>query len=347
MGSLFFSYSTSKPYPIPIIKFLTLKNGNLAAIRYDNIEILSGPNLEKIFTISPNLDQEDELILPPKIHSSLLHINDLIQVNNGNLILLLNYATKVILLSENNSYNFIQTINRGFKNKFYKILEIKNCLFCFEESTDFQEGKKEQIQIYYNNSNNNYTHSTTIKVENYIYDALYLSTNELVYFDGKVKFLNLDKFNRRNIDNTFYFDYDSIKNNNIICNLDNNHILIVDDKYFYIINILNYTIIKKISQIDNFLIKGLKNDSNGNIMVLKKYNYHIRICKGYNFKRMIYDYFAIYRINNNFNLEKKYEIKESDYKIESFHKYPDNQIVFQMSSRDDNSKYIKTLIVNL
>ena len=62
MGSLFFSYSTSKPYPIPIIKFLTLKSGNLAAIRYDDIEILSGPNLEKIFTISPNLDQEDELI---------------------------------------------------------------------------------------------------------------------------------------------------------------------------------------------------------------------------------------------------------------------------------------------
>lgn len=82
-------------------------------------------------------------------------------------------------------------------------------------------------------------------------------------------------------------------------------------------------------------------------MVLKKYNYHIRICKGYNFKRMFYDYFAIYRINNNFNLEKKYEIKESEYKIESFHKYPDNQIVFQMSSRTDNSKYIKTLIVNL
>ena len=347
MGSLFFSYSTSKSYPIPIIKFLTLKNGNLAAIRYDDIEILSGPNLEKIFTISHNLDQEDELILPPKIHSTLLHINDLIQVNNGNLILLLNYATKVISLSENNSYNFIQTINREFKNKFYKILEIKNCLFCFEESTDNQEGKKEQIQIYNNNSNNNYSHSSTIKVENYIYDALYLSTNELVYFDGKVKFLNLDTFNIRNIDNTFYFDYDLIKNNHIICNLENNHILIVDDKYFYIIDILNYTIIKKISQIDNFLIKGLKNDSNGNIMILKKYTSHIRICKGYNFKRMIYDYFVIYRINNNLNLEKKYEIEESDCKIESFHKYRDNQIIFQMSSRSDNSKYIKTLIVNL
>ena len=104
MGSIFGnSYSMSKNYPNSIIKYVSLKNGNLAILGNNEIEILSGPNLEKLFTISPTPDSEDNLIIPPRIHSTQLYLTDLIQANNGNLILSLNYATKVISLSENNN----------------------------------------------------------------------------------------------------------------------------------------------------------------------------------------------------------------------------------------------------
>ena len=342
MGSLFSSYSASIPYKDSIKKFITLRNGNLAVLELYDINIFSGANLEKILTISPESDSEDNLIIPQRVHSSKLYLIDLIQVNNGNLIVVLNYAIKVIRLSENNSYEIIQTITRGFQKFFYKIIEIKNDLFCFETSSLSEGGVKSyQIQIYnYNLNNNNYNHSTTLKVGNYVIDSLYLDTNELVYFDGKVKFLNLDTWNTKNVEDNFIFD-NYLKDNNIICKLDNNHILVCDNKFFYIINIVNYTIDKKINNhIDNIFIKSMKNDSKGNIMVLMVDNPHLRICKPTFYKKK--DYFIIYKYNN-LNLEKVFELEESNFRINCFHKYPDNQIIFYMSSRVDESKYIKTL----
>ena len=148
MGSFFApSYSMSKSHPDSIIKYITLKNGNLAILGKNDIEILSGRNLEKLFTITPTPDSEDYLIIPPKIHSSQLYLIDLIQTNNENLILSLNYATKVISLSENNSYNITQTITRGFENYFYKIMEVKNYLFCFESSKKNKNIKYKYIII--------------------------------------------------------------------------------------------------------------------------------------------------------------------------------------------------------
>ena len=222
-------------------------------------------------------------------------------------------------------------------------MEVKNFLICFES---LKTEQKYQLQIYYCDSKNKYNHSTNIKLDDYVYDALSLDTNELVYFDGKVKFLNLDRCETRSINNTIFdFNLNKNKRYNIICKLDNNHILIPDNKYFYIINIMNYNIVKKISHQEKYLvISGIKSDSNGNIMILKKPK-GIKICKPTFMVVNEYDYFIIYKYNN-FNLEKTFELKESDCRIKSFHKYPDNQIVFFMYSRQDESKYIRTLIIN-
>ena len=95
MGS---KYSTSREINKQLIKFLKLNNSNLALLTEDDIEIISHQNLESLFKIDIEFNN-----------------NDLIQTKNGNLILCSQYKIIVISLSENNTYNIEQTIMNNKK----------------------------------------------------------------------------------------------------------------------------------------------------------------------------------------------------------------------------------------
>lgn len=323
MGS---KYSISRETNKKIIKFLKLNNSNLALLRDDDIEIISHQNLESLFIIDSDINN-----------------NDLIQTKNGNLVLCSRYKIIVISLLENNTYNFKQTIMNNKKPIGYKILEIKDDLFCFEEEAN--------IHIYHYNSNNEYTHSTNVLFHSFCYSPIYLDTNELIYIsNNKITFLNLETWNNEYIEDILSLSYSFC--DDIICKLNNNKILVADNNYFYVVDILNHNIISKIEYENNnintnnyIVIKGLKSDEKGNIMMLKGKNHSLKICKGGLLSSLkVKDIFSIYKYNN-LNFEKIYEMSEKGFRIHRFIKNSDNEIIFDLT--ENESHYIKVLNINL
>ena len=245
MGS---KYSTSREINKQLIKFLKLNNSNLALLTEDDIEIISHQNLESLFKIDIEFNN-----------------NDLIQTKNGNLILCSQYKIIVISLSENNTYNIEQTIMNNKKPIGNKILEVKEDLFCFYYKTN--------VHIYHYNSNKEYTYSTNIVFHSYFYSPVYFDTNELIYIsNNKITFLNLETWNNDYIQDILSLFYNNYKED-IICKLNNNKMLVADNNYFYVIDILNHNIVSKILHENNninnnyIVIKALKSDEEGNIMM--------------------------------------------------------------------------------
>ena len=321
MGS---KYSTSRETNKKIIKFLKLNNSNLALLRDDDIEIISHQNLESLFIIDTDFNN-----------------NDLIQTKNGNLVLCSRYKIIVISLLENNTYNIKQTIMNNKKPIGYKILEIKDDLFCFEEETN--------IYIYHYNSNNEYTHSTNVVFHSFFYSPIYFDTNELIYIsNNKITFLNLETWNNEYIQDILSLSYSFC--DDIICKLNNNKILVADNNYFYVVDILNHNIISKIlyENINTnyyIVLKGLKSDEKGNIMMLKGKNPGLRICKGgFLTSLKVKDIFSIYKYNN-LNFEKSYEMNEKEFRIQRFIKNSNNKFIFDLTENEIN--YIKALNINL
>ena len=322
MGS---KYSTSRETNKKIIKFVKLNNSNLALLRDDDIEIISHQNLESLFIIDTDFNN-----------------NDLIQTKNGNLVLCSRYKIIVISLLENNTYNIKQTIMNNKKHIGYKILEIKDDLFCFEEETN--------IHIYHYNSNNEYTHSTNVVFHSFFYSPIYFDTNELIYIsNNKITFLNLETWNNDYIQDilSLFYNYKE----DIICKLNNNKMLVADNNYFYVIDILNHNIVSKILHENNninnnyIVLKKLKSDEEGNIMMLKCKNPSIKICvNDFLTSLKVKDIFSIYKYNN-LNFEKSYEMNEKEFRIQRFIKNSDNEIIFDLT--ENETHYIKTLNINL
>ena len=322
MGS---KYSTSREINKQLIKFLKLNNSNLALLTEDDIEIISHQNLESLFKIDIEFNN-----------------NDLIQTKNGNLILCSQYKIIVISLSENNTYNIEQTIMNNKKPIGNNILEVKEDLFCFYYKTN--------VHIYHYNSNKEYTYSTNIVFHSYFYSPVYFDTNELIYIsNNKITFLNLETWNNDYIQDilSLFYNYKE----DIICKLNNNKMLVADNNYFYVIDILNHNIVSKILHENNninnnyIVIKALKSDEEGNIMMLKCKNPSIKICVNDFFSFLkVKDIFSIYKYNNS-NFEKIYEMNEKEFKIQRFIKNSNNEIIVHLIGNE--STYIKVLNINL
>ena len=242
-----------------INKIVSLHSGHLALLSSSEIEIISQDNLETIITIKGN------------------NFINIFQIPNGNIIIFSDLNIQIISLIDNTEYTTIQEIENNNKIIHAKLLETKDELFFIKDNINH-----DILFDIYNNTNS--SNEKIDKKNNFVInnnsmfiDVEYLpQKNEFIFLiNNKLKFYERETFNlKQEITNDdFRLDFQR----DVLCLLDDDHILIGKHKNLYILNINNYEFVSIIRH-DN-IIKGInkiKKDLNGNIILTANNTHHIK-----------------------------------------------------------------------
>ena len=243
-----------------INKIVSLYSSQLALLSNSEIEIISQDTLETNITI-----KGDNFI-------------NLFQVSNGNIIIFSDFKIQIISLKDNTEYATVQEIENDNKIMLVKLLETKDELFFIKENINYDK----LFDIYNNttlsNEKINKKNNFVINKNNSIFfDAEYLpQKNEFIFLEtNKLKFLEKETFNLKHeiTNEDFHLDFQR----DVLCLLDDNHVLIGTHKNLYILNINNYEFVSIIRH-EN-IIKGInkiKKDLNGNIILAANNSYNIK-----------------------------------------------------------------------
>ena len=289
-----------------INKIVSLYSGQLALLSNSEIEIISQDTLETNITI-----KGDNFI-------------NLFQISNGNIVIFSDLKIKIISLKYNNEYDTIQEIENDNKIIFVKLLQTKDEIFFIKKKINYDI----LIDIYNNttssnekiNKKNNFVINKTNSI---FFDVEYLpQKNEFIFlFTHKLKFFDKKTFNLKHeiTNEDFHLDFQR----DVLCLLDDNHVLIGTHKNLYILNINNYEFVSIIRH-DN-IIKGIntiKKDLNGNVVLTANNSHNI---KGFFTPK---DFLIVYKYNKNKKkLEKIYDDTLSE-RIIDFVCLNENKIAF-------------------
>jgi len=306
-----------------INKIVSLYSSQLALLSNSEIEIISQDTLETNLIIKGN------------------NFINIFQISNGNIIIFSDLKIEIISLIDNNEYTTIQEIENDNNIIHAKLLETKDELFFVKNNIN-----NDILFDIYNNTNS--SNEKIDKKNNFVInnnsmfiDVEYLpQKNEFIFLtNNKLKFYDREKFNlKHEITNEhFHLDFER----DVLCLLDDAHVLICTHKNLYILNINNYEFVSIIRH-DN-IIKGInkiKKDLNGNIILTANNTHHI---KGFFPPK---HFLIVYKYNKNEKkLDKIYNETLTNESIKDFACFNENNIAFVLDYfpffGDKTKEYLK------
>ena len=289
-----------------INKIVSLYSSQLALLSNSEIEIISQDTLETNLIIKGN------------------NFINIFQISNGNIIIFSDLKIEIISLIDNNEYTTIQEIENDNNIIHAKLLETKDELFFVKNNIN-----NDILFDIYNNTNS--SNEKIDKKNNFVinnnsmfFDVEYLpQKNEFIFLtNNKLKFYDGETFNLKHeiTNDDFHLDFQR----DVLCLLDDDHILIGTHKNLYILNINNYEFVSIIRH-DN-IIKGInkiKKDLNGNIILTANNTHHI---KGFFPPK---HFIIVYKYNKNEKkLDKVYNETLTNERIIDFSCLNENNIAF-------------------